>query len=285
VNGKDLFSTGGEIKRFVSADGAGLSYRRWYRDRPKAACLCTAGVESHGGWYGVSSAALFERGFSIYFLDRRGSGLSSGRRGDLRRAKDFYEDIKKLIDIIRAEQKGRPIFLLCISWSCKPGLAFCLKYPGAIDALILITPGFAPLVHYSLKEKTAIFFSNIFAPTALFKVPIPDAHYFTRDPGYVKFIENDELRLSKITARFCMQTFYLDRFNKRNYRSLRLPVALFLSGKDRIIDNDAVTGIFAGFASTTKRIYNYEDASHTLEFDAARGRFVHDLCQWLEDLL
>ena len=276
-------TTTGEIQSFVASDGTKLAYRCWRRPSPKAVCLCLAGVESHGGWYEGSSSALAKRGIAVYFLDRRGSGLSQGARGDLRHVKDLYHDIHTFLTYLRGEHQDCPIFLLTISWAGKLGFSFCLKYPTAVDALALVTPGLATLADYSLKDKLAIFFSALFAPDNLFEVPIPNAHYFTNDPEYVAFIENDELCIRKISARFCIQTWLLDRSNRWNRRSLTLPVGLFLAGNDRIINNDGVKRILEGTDPDLKDVYYYRDASHTLEFDIAKEHYVHDLGTWMEN--
>ncbi|MDD5085405.1 MAG: alpha/beta fold hydrolase [Candidatus Omnitrophica bacterium] len=274
-----------ERRSIAAEDGINLSYRRWFWKRPKAICICVAGVESHGGWYGASSLALHEFGFSVYFLDRRGSGLSAGERGDAKSADILHEDLKRLIDFAKKESGDCPVFLIAISWGAKWATTFCLKYPSLISGLALITPGLVPKVDYTPLGKLSVAVSALLSPNRLFGVPIPDASYFTDNPEGIRFIDEDPLRLRQVTARFCMQSFRLDTFIKRNYRVLSMPTALFLAGKDRIIDNDGVRRLFDGFSSEKKHVSYYKDACHTLEFDSVRVRFVQDLCDWLESLV
>lgn len=274
-----------ERRPITAEDGISLSYRRWFWKRPKAICVCVAGVESHGGWYGASSLALYEFGFSVYFLDRRGSGLSGGRRGDMNSADILHEDLKRLVDFAKKESGDCPVFLAAISWGAKWATAFCLKYPNLISGLVLITPGLVPKVDYTPLEKLSIAVSALLSPNRLFGVPIPDASYFTDDPASARFIDEDPLRLRQVTARFCAVSFKLDMFIKRNYRTLGMPAALFLAGKDRIIDNEGVKKLFDGFASKKRHVLYYKDACHTLEFDSVKARFIQDLCDWLESLV
>ncbi|MGE5341442.1 MAG: alpha/beta fold hydrolase [Candidatus Omnitrophota bacterium] len=274
-----------EIHHLMASDGTVLAYRRWFRAEARAACLCLAGVESHGGWYEAGSSFLHEHGFNVYFLDRRGSGLSGGKRGHLSHIGEIYRDIDLMIRRMRRDLPERtpyPIFLLTLSWGAKVGLGFCLRYPRAVDALLCITPGWVSRVDVTFSEKLRMFISNLIKPDALFRVPIPDASFFTSDPAYRSFIENDPLRVTAITARFAMETHFLDRANAgsqhhRHQRLAHLPLGVFLSGKDPIIDNEGVTRMIRGLKTANTRIYYYGDACHTLEFDRERERYFKDL--------
>ncbi|GIT31736.1 MAG: hypothetical protein Ct9H300mP1_37820 [Planctomycetaceae bacterium] len=62
------------------------------------------------------------------------------------------------------------------------------------------------------------------------------------------------------------------------------PLLLMLSGGDRIIDNVATRELFEGFRHRKKRLLEYDDAAHTLEFEPSREQFVADLIGWLDEL-
>ena len=101
------------------------------------------GIESHAGWFAIAAAELRRRGFDVYCLDRRGSGLNRANRGFVSGHVDAYETL--LADIDAFVRPLRPrydhVFLVGLSWGGKLALAYGLSHPETVDGLVLITPG------------------------------------------------------------------------------------------------------------------------------------------------
>ena len=55
--------------------------------------LYVHGIQSHGGWYVGSSAAMADAGHPVYQVTRRGSGDSPAPRGHARSARQLLEDV------------------------------------------------------------------------------------------------------------------------------------------------------------------------------------------------
>src|SRR5688500_1163901 len=68
--------------RLSAVDGVTRRYRTWTPvGRPPEASLgFLDGIASHGAWFAGTRVHLAERGIAVYAPDRRGSGLSGGRR-------------------------------------------------------------------------------------------------------------------------------------------------------------------------------------------------------------
>ena len=62
-----------------------------------------------------------------------------------------------------------------------------------------------------------------------------------------------------------------------------MPVLLMLAGKDRILDNAKTRTYFNAFASQNKRLSEYPEANHTLEFEPDPEPFIQDLIGWLSE--
>ena len=74
-------------------DGKSLSFRKW---RGAAdVIIFLHGVESNSGWFSPFASRLNEKGFTLYGLDRRGSGLNRENRGDIDDYNIFLDDIKE----------------------------------------------------------------------------------------------------------------------------------------------------------------------------------------------
>src|SRR3954453_19715471 len=82
----------------TAVDGLPLHYRAWLPESQpaSAALLFSHGIASHGAWFAETPAFLAERGMAVYAPDRRGSGLSGGRRGHI----DSYEQALSDLDCV-----------------------------------------------------------------------------------------------------------------------------------------------------------------------------------------
>jgi alpha-beta hydrolase superfamily lysophospholipase len=277
------------VETFTASDGYVWRYR-FFPARQEAGnqargqIVCLHGIQSHGGWYEYSCSSLGQAGFAVYFLDRRGSGLNEAARGDAPGYRRLAEDITEFIAHLRsAAGRSAPVFLLAISWGAKLALAAQRARPGEIDGVALLCPGYFPKVHPPLRERLQIAWSRLVKPTRIFPIPLSDPELFTATRCWQEFIRNDALSLRQATARLLVESVRLDRYLRQAPPSVNLPVLLMLAGKDRIIDNAATRRFVEQFATADKRVIEYPNASHTLEFELNPEVFIGDLKRWLSD--
>src|SRR5262249_40942089 len=113
---------------FTASDGYRWAYRRFHAPGPRGRVGGLHGIQSHGGWYETSCAALASAGWEATFLDRRGSGRNETARGD---APSFRRLLVDLAEFLEAERRlGRPVILLAISWGGKLAVALQRYRPG-----------------------------------------------------------------------------------------------------------------------------------------------------------
>jgi alpha-beta hydrolase superfamily lysophospholipase len=269
---------------WTGANDATLGYvahRRRDHDA-EVAIVYLHGIESHAGWFDHAGDLLAARGYDVFCLDRRGSGINREDRGFTSGHVDRYEtlftDISLFVDSIRSEYDT--LVVTGLSWGGKLALAWALANPGACDGLVLITPGIRARVDVGFLDKIAIFLSNGLNPTFYVRTPI-DVEMFTRDPEVLDAIRADPRRLRYATARFFMQSVALDRHVDDHVPENRLPILLFLAGQDRIIDNDGVVKVVERGGQRALDVVTYEDQVHSIQFDAA-DRLVTDMASWIE---
>lgn len=268
------------VELFIASDGYPLRYRRFDpAGMPKGHVVCIHGIQSHGGWYTHSCDRLRQAGYTVTFLDRRGSGLNVQDRGDTPGFRRLLED---LAEFLRTGVKNTKPFLVCISWGGKLGAALQRYHPGLVAGLALVAPGFCPRIKTRIGDKIRIGWSRLVKPRRYFDIPLNDPELFTAVPRWREFVRDDPLALRQATARFLVESVRLDGYLHVVPKHVTAPVLLLLAGQDRIIDNVATRRFVERFAAKDKEIIEYPSGHHTLEFEPDPEPFINDLIRWLD---
>jgi alpha-beta hydrolase superfamily lysophospholipase len=275
------------IATHTASDGYVWRYRQYLPPagtRVRAHVVQIHGIQSHGGWYQYSCERLARAGYVVSFLDRRGSGLNERARGDAPNFRRLLDDIAEFLVHARTlPQLHAGTFVVGISWGGKLAAALPRYWPGLVDGVVLICPGFFPRV--TMRQKRLAFFASVIGtvrPKQRFPIPLNDPELFTTTPRWQEFLRKDPLALHKATGRFLGASLHLDRSLRYLPRRFHLPVLLMLAENDRIIDNVPTLRYFQRFATADKRIIEYAGAHHTLEFEQKPDLFIDDLIDWLK---
>ena len=271
----------GTLGEYTGSDGATLAYVSYAQPGATTALVYLHGIESHAGWFALAADALRTRGFDVYCLDRRGSGLNRENRGFV---SGYVDDYSTLLADIRAfiaplRERYRRVFLVGLSWGGKLALSYGLAHPQDVDGLVLVTPGLRAKVDVSFPNKLKIALLSPLNPGARVPVPI-QPEMFTTTPLYLEYIRDDPLRLTSATVRFFWQSHRLDRYVDRNIAGNQLPVLLFLAGQDTIIDNNGVLEVLLQNRAPGLDVLWYEDQTHSIQLDAPQ-RLVDDMTNWI----
>jgi alpha-beta hydrolase superfamily lysophospholipase len=272
---------GSSIDAYQTADGSELAYVHYSRTDARTALVYLHGIESHAGWFALAAEALQAKGFDVFCLDRRGSGMNRENRGfpsgHVDSFETLHEDIRAFLSEI--DDRYESIYLVGLSWGGKLALSYTLAHPADADGLVLITPGLRSVVTVPLVDKLRITAAQGLNPTLAVATPI-EPEMFTTTPAYLDYIRNDPLRLQYASARFFWESNRLDRFVDERMAGDQLPILLFLAGRDRIIDNDGVLEVLAADESPDLDVFTYEDQTHSIQLDAVDG-MVEDITGWL----
>jgi pimeloyl-ACP methyl ester carboxylesterase len=215
---------------YTASDGTALGYVRYDKPGAKTALVYVHGIESHSGWFARAATLLRDRGYDVYCLDRRGSGINRENRGFISGHVDSYKtlfaDIRAFIQPLRSRYDS--VFIVGLSWGGKLALGYGLTHPEDIRGLVLITPGIRALVDVSLFTKLRILVFSVTQPLEPIAIPIVP-EMFTTTPRHLDFIHRDPLRLKYATAGFFFESHRLDGYIDSLMSNSRLPVQLFLA--------------------------------------------------------
>lgn len=239
------------------------------------------GIESHAGWFDQVARALAAKGYAVYSLDRRGSGINRENRGfqsgDIASYETLLEDIQLFIKAV--PRRGQPRILIGLSWGGKLAMGYALTYPHDVDALVLITPGLKSKVDLQMWEKALLVGALAVKPASRFAVPI-ETSMFTTDPIWQERINQDPLRLHSVTAHFLWENRKLDSLIERHISHNLTPVLLFLAGIDRIVDNEKIISLLGQGRQDILTILRYNDQTHSIQFEASE-RLASDMDHWI----
>lgn len=268
----------------VASDGYEIHLLVWPAEGPlRGRVAILHGVQSHGGWYHGLGRTLAAAGYEAYFPDRRGSGANQTDRGHASSSRRLVADVAELLGELRTRTPAVPTTLAGISWGGKTAVVTAAGYPALVDALALICPGLQPRVGVSHRERLAIALALLLNRRKTFAIPLSDPALFTDSPAGRRFIAADPLGLHAGTAGLMAASFFMDRRVRRVPRRVHQPALLMLAGRDRIVDNRKTLAYFERIASKEKRVIDYPEAHHTLEFEADPTRYARDLVVWMEE--
>ncbi len=273
-----------EVETFRASDGYELHFRTWRAQTPKADVVALHGIQSHSGWYEFSSRLLAQAGFSVFFLDRRGSGLNQQQRGHAPGAERLVRDVLEFSAFVKDRQREqRPLVLLAVSWGGKLATVAAEREPRLFPLLVLLYPGLKARVDLPWREKLRIAWLAVCGRlNQLVPVPLDDPALFTAEKQWQEFIRQDPLALRSVTVGFLLAHKRLSRQAVRAVKRLKQPVLVALAGKDRIVDNQAVRRLFAALPRHQCTLWEFPNAQHTLEFEPNRREIFERLLQWLE---
>jgi acylglycerol lipase len=268
----------------VASDGYTIHLTVWpVSGRVRGRVVILHGVQSHGGWYHTLGRTLAEADYEARFPDRRGSGANRVDRGHAPSAGRLAQDLAESLKSLRDRDPKVPIALAGISWGGKLAVITAGRHPELVDLLALICPGLHPRVGVSRRERLQIAWAFFTNRRKTFPIPLSDPALFTANPAGRQFIAADPLGIREGTAALLAASMFIDREARRIPPRVKQPVLLMLAGQDRIVNNEKTREYFPRLASTDRRVIEYPEGHHTLEFEPDPTRYARDLIGWLDE--
>ncbi|HWL93978.1 MAG TPA: alpha/beta fold hydrolase [Phycisphaerae bacterium] len=274
-----------ELAQLRLPDGYTAHARWWRPPNPRGAVLYFHGIQSHGGWYEQSAARLADAGFTVLMPDRRGSGLNPPPRGHFETLPQCLSDTRHALDTLLDQTGEAAAHVVGVSWGGKQAVYLAQALPEKVKSISLVAPGLFPRLDLTGFEKIRVGLAMVHDREKQFDIPLNVPSYFTANPDRLRYVDEDQLKLLKVTARFLITSRNLDKLIRDFHRSpYRNPIHLMLAGHEKIIDNDRTRAWLAALPSPIRRLNEFPEGHHTLEFDANPERFFHALVGWISDL-
>jgi acylglycerol lipase len=275
---------------YRASDGYLLQVRHWRPVAPiRGMVVALHGIQSHGGWYAHSSSRLAAAGYEVFFLDRRGSGLNRSQRGHAIHEERLLNDIRQFLGRLAADRPDLaaiPKLLTGVSWGGKLAAVYAATFPTDFQAVALLYPGLHSRIQarvwqgLRLEWAASVGWGHVTVP-----IPLNDPALFTDSPKWQDFIHRDELALHRVSVDFLRASLRLSKQLEDRVADITAPVLMMLAGRDDVIDNARNRTWFERLTPPRKRLIEYPNARHTLEFEEPPDQFIDDLIAWLNGTL
>ena len=273
-----------EARKYHASDGSMLTFNGYRHGRKNPVALVYLhGLEGHAGWGRELAVRLADRGYDVFALDRRGSGLSKGNNKTITGKPPTFEDLVSDVHSFVKPLKGyyESIYLIGNDWGARLALAYGIAYQGQSDGLVLISP--------RLTSGTGGLTKRMIAMTGIGSEPAPDAvaafdgSLQVSDPDRQREMTTDPLRRQQLDENFILQSKRMGEFIARYIKRVDQPLQLFLAGNDQIIDRDKVTGLLEKGNQPSLDIQIVTEARHALPLESP-DRVSRDIHHWIRYL-
>lgn len=268
---------------FKSQDGLKIFYRHYPSSNEKARLVIAHGLGEHSGRYDNVIKKLFPRDISIWALDHRGHGQSDGPRGHISSFDEYLNDLGGMIGIAKTGiAENTKCFLLGHSMGGLIALMFAIQNPGAIDGLIISSPGLGMKVKVpGFKVVMGKLMSSIFPSLSLGNELDPSK--ISRDKEVVKKYNEDPLRHGKISARWFTEFLAAMEKTNRLAPTLKIPILMQIAGDDHLVDAQASKAFYEKLIVEDKALNFYDGLYHEVynELESDRIKVLNDLETWI----
>jgi len=263
-------------------DGAGGSrifYRAWRPAWPARGVVAVVpGFNAHSGHYAWAAQQLTAHGLAVYAVDLRGRGKSDGERFYVEQFDDYVDDIASLVQAVRADEKGLPLFLLGHSAG---GVVACLYAVGHQAELAgLICESFAfrlPAPDFALAVLKGL--SHV-APHA--PVLRPKNEDFSRDPKVVAEMNADPLIAGEAQPTKTVAAMVrADERLENEFQLITLPLLILHGTADKATRPEGSRLFHDRAGSLDKTLKLYEGHVHDLLRDLDRELVMADIVPWI----
>lgn len=255
-------------------------YRKWAVTNPKAVLLSVHGMGAQSERSDDMAKFLKTKKITTYAIELRGYGELAQKPGYVKSMKVYHEDIKILKEIIKAENKGKPIFIIGESMGGVISHITVLDYDNDYAGLIEVVPVYLDNMNISVAQKVSFATSAIFNPEKPILMPFKSEE-LTRDKAVLKKLNNDKREIKIASAGLLVNMLFAQLRALFNPKGIKIPVLFLLAGKDTLGDNKTSTGLFNKM-ETDKEIIVYPDSYHSLTIEKNRKEVFKDIYQWME---
>ncbi len=262
-------------------DKTGILYRKWKATDERAVLLLVHGLAAQSGRWECMTDFFLGKNVSSYAIDLKGFGETQGPRGHIDSFRTYFEDIKRLCEIISEESPGKKIFILGESMGALISFIAAIMYPGLFDGLVCISPAFMSRLKFTVLDYIKMLASLLYDPGKQFNLPFT-SEMCTRDRGYQEMIDRDPREHRTGTSKLLFNIGMV-QIRCMIFRG-RIPtgVLFLLAGDELLVSPKASRSIFKRLKTPDKIIIEYPEMRHALSIELGKEKVFEDILRWVQ---
>lgn len=265
----------------ASDTGPSLYWRWWEVEGATCALAVVHGLGEHSGRYAGLARSLNRHRVSVFAIDLRGMGLSSGPRGRLASWRDWEADFAALMAEVRSRHPDLEVVPLGHSFGALVVLTAILRGEVSCSRFVLSSPAFEPAIQISrLKLGVGRVASRLVPDLALSNQV--QATHLTRLPQARRAYLEDPLVHDRISARLHAEWRRESRWAQGLADRVPVPFCLILGADDPLID-PAPSRRFATAVGARAELLEYPGRLHEPFHDLGSEEVMEDLARWLSE--
>ncbi len=262
----------------------GICFRKWPVKKAAAVILAVHGMGAHSERWDFMAKYLKAKKIAVYAIALRGFGEISGDKPGHVDSMDIYsKDIAVLKGIIKAENKGVPVFIAGESMGALIAHMTVLDFDSGYKGLIEIAPVYKDVMKMSLAKRANVAITGMFNPSKAIHMPFT-AEELTRDNAVVKKIKADKREHRLASAGLLVQILLRELKVSLTEGRIHIPVLFLLAGKDMLGDTKYNLMLFDKIKAK-KELHLYHDSYHALSIEKNRNEVFSDLYKWVKKIL
>jgi len=253
-------------------DTISLAHYDEYLDDSRIGVVLIHGLAEHKGRYSDFIKQLLIQGISVFAIDLRGHGESTGKRGDVKNFNDYVGDLHLFICNIKLNY---PQLKLTIFGHSLGGLLACVysSLYDTVDLLILSSP----LVEAPKRTKAL----RLIPYKMLGFIKLKKRHSESRE--MLAYSMNDPLTCRYFTLRLLGVIFDqgISSF-KDNIERIKLPMLVIGGEDDNLINSGHFSYIFNQYVGPDITIEIFKNAKHRLVQNNRKDDIIEYIIKWLD---
>ena len=270
--------------QLVSPDNPSIYYRYWRIEGAPATLLWLHGLGAHSGWFIDVGNAIAARGLNFYALDHRGFGRSGGTRGHSSDWHLFLADIDRMVDRVRSDASGKPLFILGHSMGGIFAIHYTAAHQDKLTGMLLLNPWIADQTKLNLGVVFSILLGGMRGSQQL--VHLPDTKStagMTDNSEAAKMLQSDPYWTYERTKGFYWQINQMRMQVLARARQITIPVFVMQASDDKAVVAAASRKAYDTMPSRDKTWKEYPDYEHDSEFEIDRSAMDGDIAAWIKE--
>lgn len=263
-----------ETKRLTLDKEIKLAYYSEYINDSNIGVVLLHGLAEHKGRYHDFINQLLKNNISVFALDLRGHGESTGKRGDVKDFNDYLNDLHSFVCYIKDKYPNLKLAIFGHSLSGLIACAYVSTY-NTIDLLILSSP----LLHAPPIAKLFKFIPY----KMLGFIKTKKRHSESKE--MLEYSHNDPLACHYYTLRLIGIAFRQGIiYTTKKLKSVTIPV-LMMGGKlDNLVRSSNFEYILEQFGSDDKTLKIYDNVRHRIVQNDYKDEIIADIISWINKI-